>query len=814
MSSPEPTPVITPAVRGSAAVYEFCDFRLDCGRFQLLHKGRPLRVERKPMELLVLLVSREGQLVPRTEIAQRLWSSEVFVDTEHGINTAIRKLRHLLHDDSAEPRFIQTVTGMGYRFVAPVSTIAPDIPADAPPEPAAVPPAPAASHARSKLLGWYIGAAACALPLESTSTATNPKTGFKPSTKWILASALLLAITATGVFLFFSHRKKVLTEKDTVVLADFDNSTGDPVFDGTLRQGMAVQLEQSPFLSLITDQRIQETLKLMGQPPDARLTPAITREICERTSSAAVLDGSIASLGSQYVLGLRATDCRTGKVLAEEQVQAAHKEDVLNALGQIAGKFRTRLGESLTTVEKYDTPLVEATTPSLEALKAFSLGVRNQRGGVTALPFFRRAVELDPNFAGAYWVMAGIYDTHHEPELAAENIRKAYELRERVSEQDRLYIEASYYLNGTGELEKAARALELLQQTYPRDFPPYVSLSLIYRRLGNGEKALEQSRASHRLAANDDQLVYAYQNLGADYVNLNRLDEADAVYKEAKDRKLEGGGRAKSRYLLAFLKGDQAQMAQLASSVMGKRGDEDPMLGAQADTEAWYGKLKNSRELTRRAMDSAERHDAKETAAGYQAATALFEVDSGNRKQGRADADAAMKLAPDRNVQEMAALTVARTGDTAAAEKLADELDKTFPLDTLVQRNWLPVIRAAIALQRKDPNRAVELLQTSSEIELGDSRLLPAYLRGEAYLMLHDGKHAATEFQKYIDHRGPVRNAPWGPLGRLNLARAYTMQGDIPKARTEYQDFLTIWKDADPGLPILIQAKEEFAKLR
>jgi eukaryotic-like serine/threonine-protein kinase len=339
---------------------------------------------------------------------------------------------------------------------------------------------------------------------------------------------------------------------------------------------------------------------------------------------------------------------------------------------------------------------------------------------------------------------------------------------------------------------------------------PFLALDTLYRRTGNLERALDESREALRLAPD---AATPYQNVGADYVNLNRLDEAEAVYKEAERRKLAAEGWAKSRYLLAFLKGDQAQMAKLAASVMGKRGDEDVMLAAQADTETWYGRLKNSRELTRRAMDSAEQNDATETAASYQVAEALFEVDSGNREQGLADIQAAMKLAPNREVQEIAAVALARAGDTASAEKLADDLDKSSPLNLMIQRYWLPVIRAAVAMQRKDPNRAIELLQVIGDLELSNGTLFHAYLRGEAYLMLHDGNRAAAEFQKFIDHRGVVRNRPWGALGRLGMARAYTIQGDTTKARAAYQDFLTIWKDADPDLPILIQAKAEYAKL-
>jgi eukaryotic-like serine/threonine-protein kinase len=762
-------------------IYRFGQFEVDDREFRFSEHGTPLQVEPKVLRLLLYLIENRSRLVRKQELLDTVWQDAMV--TENVLTRAIGLLRKALNDDSRVPKFIETVPTAGYRFIARVTTA----------EETPTPESPT--------------------PLESTPTPTNPKTGFEASTKWIFASALLLAIAAGGVFLFFSHHEKILTEKDTVVLADFDNSTGDPVFDGTLRQGMAVQLEQSPFLSLIPDERIQQTLKLMGQPADARLTMAVAREICERTASAAVLDGSIATLGTQYVLGLRATDCRSGKVLAEEQVQAARKEDVLNALGQIASRFRTQVGESLTTVEKYDTPLQEATTSSLEALKAYSLGAKKMFEGQmsAAVPFFKRAVELDPNFAAAYLYMSVVYGTHHEPTLAAENIRKAYDLREKVSDRERLSIETSYYLYGTGELNKAVPVYELWQQTYPRDIGPFIGLEVLYRKIGIPEKALEQGREALRRVPDG---AINYQNLGADYVNLNRLDEAEAVYKEAERRKLAAEGFAKSRYLLAFLKGDETRMAQLTSSVTGKRGDEDVMLTAQADTEAWYGRLKNARELIRRAMDSALHNDAKETAASYQAAAALYEVDLGDREQGRADANAAMKLAPNRDVQQMGALALARAGDTAAAEKLANELDKTFPLDTLVQRDWLPAIRAAIALQRKDPNRAVELLQTASEIELGDNRLLPAYLRGEAYLMLHDGKHAAAEFQKYIDHYALVRNAPWGALARLGLGRAYAMEGDTLKARAAYQEFLTIWKNADPDLPILKQAKEEFTKFQ
>src|ERR1019366_992280 len=433
-------------------------------------------------------------------------------------------------------------------------------------------------------------------------------------------------------------------------------------------------------------------------------------------------------------------------------------------------------------------------------------------GYTAALPFFKRAVELDPNFARALIALAINYYSRGDGGRAAEYARKAYELREKVSERERFHIESNYYLL-TGELEKAVETFELFKQAYPRDVS---NLGNTYGQLGNWEKALEEIQEAVRLAPNNGN---AYAALGSAYASLNRLDEAEAVYKQAEERKLAGELLLGNRYQLAFLKGDTGQMAQLVSAAMGKPGTEDLLLAGQADTEGWYGKLKDAHELTRQAMDSARHYDAKETAANYQAEAALREVEAGNREQARADADAAVKLAPNRDVRAMAALALARAGDTARAEKLAAELDKMFPLDTLVQRYWLPSIRAAIALQRKDPNRAVELLKGASTIELADPTsvitvsLGPVYLRGEAYLMLHDGNAAAAEFQKFIDHRGLVANFPWGALARLGLARAYTMEGDNLKAGAAYQEFLTLWKDADPDIPIYNQAKAEYAKL-
>ena len=653
----------------------------------------------------------------------------------------------------------------------------------------------------------------------AASGATQVPVAGRKLWKVLVPAALMLVAAAIGGTLYFRSRQAAtrLTDKDTIVLSDFDNKTGDAVFDDTLKQGLSVHLEQSPFLALISEDKVNETLKLMGRPAGDRLTPEVTREVCQRTGSKAMLAGSIAGLGSQYVIGLKAVNCNTGDVLAEAQEQAAGKEAVLKALDAAAVSLRGKLGESLSSVEKYATPLEEATTPSLEALKAFSLGEKtaSAKGLTVALPFFQRAVDIDPNFAHAYAAMAGLYGALNQGSRSAENARKAYDLREKVSERERFDIEVNYY--GTvGDSEKQAQTCELWEQAYPRDCEPHVVLGVICSSLGDWERTLEEWREALPLGPAD---MTNYINLGFAYTVLNRLDEAEAVFKQGEERGLASELLPWCRYLLAFLKGDAAQMARLVSAAMGKPGTEHMLLAAQADTEGWYGKLKNAHELTTRAMDSAQHSDARENAAAYQAVAALREVEAGNREQARAEAQAALKLAPNRDVRAIAALALARAGDTQGAEKLASELDKSYHLDTLVQRYWVLTIRAGVALARHDPNRGVELLKTVSPIELGQPTninywLCPVYVRGEAYLMLHDGNAAATEFQKFIDHRGVVMNFPWGALARLGLARAYAMQGDTAKARAAYQDFLTLWKDADPDIPILKEAKAEYAKLQ
>jgi eukaryotic-like serine/threonine-protein kinase len=624
------------------------------------------------------------------------------------------------------------------------------------------------------------------------------------------AAAAVVALAAGSYFYF--HRTRKLTDKDTIVLADFTNTTGDAVFEDTLRQGLAVQLEQSPFLSLVSEQQIQQTLSQMGKPADARLTPEIAREVCQRTGSTAVLDGSIASLGCQYVLGLKAVNCRTGDALAEEQATADGKERVLKALGDSAAKLRAKLGETLSIVQKFDTPLEQATTPSIEALQAYSLGRKAMVGGdlAVAVPFFQRATHLDPNFAMAYAALGMSYWNLGESTLGADNARKAYELRERVSGMEKFYIESHYYHNATGDLEKARQVYELWAQTYPRDVIPPNNLRVIYGDLGQHDKALAEARETLRL----DPSALGYSNLLGAYLSLNRLEEARATASEGQAKNLDSPTLHFSLYSLAFLQSDAVGMAQEVAFGAGKPGVEDVLLGYEADTAAYYGRLEKARMSSRQAVASAERAEEKEAAASYEAGTALKEALVGNAGEARQRAAAALALSKGRDGQFTAALALAFAGDTVRAPTLADDLGTRFPEDTIVHFNYLPTIRAQLALRRNDSSRAIEILQAAAPYELGSAGgLYPVYVRGEADLAAHQGNEAAAEFKKILDHRGVVLNEPIGALAKLGLARAFSLQGDTAKAKSAYQDFLTLWKDADHDIPILIAAKAEYAKL-
>jgi len=611
-----------------------------------------------------------------------------------------------------------------------------------------------------------------------------------------------------------------LTEKDSIVVADFVNTTGDPVFDDTLKQGLSVQLSQSPFFNLLPDQRVRETLKLMGRAPGDRLTPEVAREICVRSSSKVMLAGSISSLGNHYVIGLVGLNCNSGEIVAQQQVQTSGKEEVLKVLSQETTKLRQKLGESLSSIRRFDFP-DQVTTPSLDALKAWSAAetARSARGDRASLPFLRRAIELDPNFAMAHAKLASVYINLQETNLSAESIQRAYALRDRVSEKERFYIESHYHEFATGDFESANQIYELWAQTYPRSDTPFVQMAAIHGTMGQYEKAVAESLEALRRGPDN---YIAPTNLIGLYTSLNRLDDATATYQKMLGRKVDYPDAHVFLYAIAAAQGDAAEMRRQVTWANDKVGIEDIILAEQADTEAFYGRLAEAREFTRRAIESAERAGKKETAALWQITEALREAEIGNWQAARHGTVASLGMASTREVQTRAALALAQSGNGGQAQKMSDELARRYPLDTLINGYWLPTIRAAIELDRNNPTEAIKLLQEAASYELGAdpftadwaAPLHPAYVRGEAYLRLHRGKEAAAEYQKFVDHWGAVRNFPLGALARLGLARSYATQADSAKAHTAYQEFFTLWKDADPDIPILKQAKAEYVKLQ
>jgi len=659
-------------------------------------------------------------------------------------------------------------------------------------------------------------------PVSVTRDIAPARRGRKLCWKDAVYAIAAVAAVAAGISFFHNRKAHALTDKDTIVLADFANTTGDPVFDGTLRQGLSVQLEQSPFLSIIPDQQIQQTLQMMDQKPDAKLTPEIARELCQRTASAAVLDGSIAQIGTQYLLTLKAVNCASGESLVSTEAQAPDKNHVLDALGKTASEIRNKLGESLSTVQKFATPLEQATTPSLEALKAFSSGqkVLTTTGSAAAIPFFQHAIELDPNFALAYASLGRMYGDIGESGMAADYSRKAYELRDRTSEPEKYFILAHFHIAVTGNMEKAEQSCELWIQAYPRSEAPHDFLSgIILPVFGQYEKAAQEAAEAIRLNPN---LPVSYDILMFSYIALNRLDEAKAIYRQAVERKLDSTFFLHAApYQMAFLQNDSAGMAKQVAWSAGAPGVEDELLGLEADSAAYSGRLRNAREFSRRAIDSAERTQEKEAAAMYSALSALREALFGNADEARRRTPLALERSEGHDVLYGAALASAYAGDNKRAKALADDLSKRFPEDTLVQLNYLPTLRAKLAVNRGNPSEAIESLRAATSYELGQTTstifgwtsLYPVFVRGEAYLAAHQGSEAAAEFQKILDHRGIVLNEPIGALAHLGRARAFALQGDTAKARAAYQDFLALWKDADPGIPILLAAKSEYAKL-
>jgi DNA-binding winged helix-turn-helix (wHTH) protein len=763
-------------------VYEFDVFRVDAEREMLLRGGDPVPLPPKAFQVLLVLIRNSQEVVTKDDLMKEVWP-DTFVE-EANLSRNIFLLRKALGESPQDHRYVLTVPGRGYRFAERVRLV-PDREAS------------------------IVAATQSKIRLEVKETHHR---------WWVAVAALLvLAVGAIGIWTF-ANRKPRLSDKDTVVLSEFTNSTGDRVFDETLRRGLAVQLAQSPYLTLVSDERMHRTLAMMGQPSNARVSLEAARALCERTASAAVLDGSISSLGTAYVLGLRATSCKTGDVLAEEQRQAARKEDVLGVLGQMASTFREHLGESLGSISKYNTPLPDATTPSLEALRAYSLGWKSTFGAAgpaEGIPFFKRAIELDPNFAMAYAMLGRIYGELGEANLSAEYTSKANKLKDRTSEPERYFITMNYEMQVTGNLEKAREAGELWVNAYPRDTHPRGLLSFIYQSLGQMDKAIDEGKASIELDADN---VPGYANLAWAYVFAEQPQRAEEVVQQASRRRIEVPDLYILLYDIGFLKNDEEGMLRAAAMADGKPGSEHWMAARAACVLAYRGRLKEARALTRRGALLAEKASQTDRAALYLAGLASREALFGNNEEAKSASASAIKLSRNRDVLYGAAFAFAWTGAEQQATAIINELEKRYPEDTFVNGIYLPTLRGILARNHQDSSRADGVLNTTAQYELSVpgtwfgffGMMYPTYVRGVMYLDTHQADKAAAEFKKFVDHRDLVASDPIGALAGLQLARSFSMQGNAAAAESEYQRVNANWKGAVvQDAPLIREAKSE-----
>jgi DNA-binding winged helix-turn-helix (wHTH) protein/predicted Zn-dependent protease len=774
-------------------VLHFGVFELDLDAGELRKAGSRLRVQKQPFEILRILVQRPGEIVTREELRTEVWSADTFVDFDNSLNTSINKLRDVLGDTSSSPRFIETIPRRGYRFIAPVrgrELPAPPAQVSAPsiPPPPIPPPAipPAARRTR-----WKI-----ATP----------------------ALALLLALIA-GLFWYWRVRQFPL-EKGTIVLGGFTNRTGDSVFDGTLKQGLSVQLEQSPQLRVLPEEQIQDTLRMMGRSDTVELTPDITREVCQRNAAAVALDGSISMIGGRYDLILRAVDCDRAVLLGSAEAQSPDKNHVLDAVSKLASDMRRRLGESLSSLRQYNTPLVSATTPSMAALRCYTQGVQAEAKDFdykASLSWFQKAVELDPHFAMAYWAIGDAYGNIGESNTAKQYVQKAFELREPVSQREKWLIEGGYYYYALGDLTKARRSFELMAKVYPDSQYAHNSVADIVETLGDYDTGLAEYLQALRLPPRSS---FLYRDVSNTYLLMDRVDDAAAEVQSAHAAGLDAN-LAAIAYSIAFYRGDHSEMARQVALVAGKPGIEDDVLAMDADTAAYFGQLEKARVFSQRAAESAERAGQKESSAQYYAAFAVREGLFGNPDRSLQEARNAGRYPGGRDLDYGIALAVTYAGDLNHAQTLTSELAGRFPEDTIVQCNYLPTLRARIELMRSRPQPAIDALVSAAPCDLNLPaysyynwpNLYPVYVRGEAYLAAHRGAEAAVEFRKILAHRGLVLNEPIGALAHLQLGRAYVLSGDTAQGRASYEHFLALWKGADANIPILKQAKAEYASL-
>ncbi len=803
-------------------VYLFKKFELDDSDFCLFHEGRRVPLEPRALKVLLLFVQNPGKLLQKDFILESVWKT-TFVE-ESTLTRAITILRKQLGDDSRAPTYIETVPTLGYRFIAQVETRSAAGPGDSHPDPKPLvnealvlqphPLTPKVDQDR------FPPVATINEDLTSNPLSRRHESRSLKWRNWYLLVILLLAAGGAAMSLKLRHRP-VRDQKKSVVLSDFENSTGDAVFDGTLREGLTVQLEQSPVLSLVSEPRIRSTLRLMSRDPEMRLTAELAREVCQRTDSAAMLDGSIASLGSQYVITLHATNCNTGEILDTEQVQAAQKEDVLRALSTVASNLRSRLGESISSIRSLDTPLDEATTSSLDALKAFSESgrVENQSGSAAAIPLAQRAVELDPKFALAWAILGRLYGDIGQEQSSAESTAKAYEFRDHASDHERFFIVASYEMQVTGNLEKAEQTCETWAQVYPNDAGTFgFRAGLILRVFGQYDTAAEA--AKHLVTIHPD-FAMAYHFVALNDIALDRYKDAQQIGERAAAKNFNIPYYALDQFRLASLAGDAAAMQRVVAMAAKMPGSEDMIAGQQASSFASHGEMEKARAVSAGAVNFMLQSGRREAAARSESGSALREAFFGNREQAQRLATAALSLSKGRDAQYGAAFALALCGDSNQAEALARDLEKRFPEDTSVRFHYVPTLRALVALDRHDAAKAIEDLEANVPYEMGSPQssfsgfygvLYPVYVRGVAYLMLHRGEDAAVEFRKILDHPGIVANDPIGTLAHLQMGRAYAQLGDTFRAGQAYLNAMALFRNADQGLQVRKEAQLEYAE--
>ena len=783
----------TPTQTSNPRRIRFGIFEADLSAGELRRGGSRIRLQEQPFQILAMLLERPGEIITREDLRSRLWPGDTFVDFEHGVNSGVARLRDALGDSADNPRYIETLPRRGYRLLVSVEG-----------SPQAVRANPAVNDGSSPI---------------NPQPAPPALPGVAPAqSAWRRSLALAIVavvVLSLGGYLYYLRPAHALTETDSIVLADFTNSTSDPVFDNTLRQALEVKLIDSPFLNIVPEDRMRDTLRFMGRSPDERLTTANAREVCQRLSGKAMLSGSITQLDDHYSILLEATNCATGDLLARAGAEAVGKGGVLKALDGTAMDIRRKLGESLSSIKKNDVPIEQATTTSLEALKAFSLGqaARNRGMESESLPYFQNAIELDPNFAMAYAVLGQEYSNLGENALSVEYTQKSFDRRERASERENLYISSHYYENVTRDLDRTTQIYELWRNTYPRDVVPAINLGALYISLGHPDKAAVELLDARRL---DPGSAFVYGNLLFAYLDLNRLDEAKATFDQAIARGLDSADFHIGRYMVAFLEGDAQTMRQQTAWAADKP-NHGGLLELDASTAAYTGHLRNAEGLFQQAEDSARRYGRKESAAEAQAFAGLVEAEFGRPDQAGQLAKASLNAVKDPEVQAIAALALARSGDGSAADTIATDLAQRFPSDTLFNALDLPTIRAAVELSRGNPGAAIRLLQPALPFDLSKglhvTSLYAPYLRGQAYLRAGDGKAAEAEFQKLVDNRGLSAGRPYAVLAILGLARARSLAGDSSASRMAYQDFLALWKDADPEIPVLQQARAEYSRL-